>query len=317
MRALFWVDGLMAQATDNLLTARDFIRWGVSCFNQAELYYGHGTDNALDEAISLVLHALHLPMDMPSTYLDSRLTESERQTVTDLLEHRIERRVPAAYLTHEMWFAGLNFYVNEHVLVPRSPIAELIEAGFEPWVSAEGVGRVLDLCTGSGCIAIACASYLPNAVVDAVDISPEALEVAATNIERHHLTERVTAIQSDVFRSLGDKKYDLIVSNPPYVSQQEMDTLPEEYHQEPRLGLEAGSEGLDIVEQILAGALVRLEPGGIIVVEVGNSEEALMRRYPNVPFLWVDFERGGEGVFVLTYEQLQSHQADFEWEAQP
>ncbi len=305
----------MAQTLDNLVTVRDFIRWGVSRFNQAQLYFGHGTDNAFDEAASLVLHALHLPMDFPAEYLDSNLTDAERQVVADLIENRIQRRVPAAYLTHEMWFAGLSFYVNEKVLVPRSPIAELIEAGFEPWMPSEDIDQVLDLCTGSGCIAIACATYLPDATVDAVDISAEALAVAVTNIERHHVAGQVTAIQSDVYRALENKKYNLIVSNPPYVSQLEMAALPEEYHQEPRLGLEAGKDGLDIVEQILAGALDRLEPGGIIVVEVGNSEEALIQRYPNVPFLWVDFERGGQGVFVLTYEQLKAHQADLSLEA--
>jgi len=304
----------MAQATDNLSTIRDFIRWGVSRFNQAELYYGHGTDNALDEAVFIVLHALHLPMDFSTEYFDCCLTSAECSRVAGLIERRIERRVPAAYLTHEMWFAGLSFYVNENVLVPRSPIAELIEEGFEPWIQSDQIGQVLDLCTGSGCIAIACAAHLPEARVDAVDISPEALEVTATNIERHQIAERVEAIESDLFGALGGKKYDLIVSNPPYVSLEEMSTLPEEYHQEPRLGLEAGTEGLDIVERILDCALNFLEPNGILVIEVGNSEDALIQRYPNVPFLWVDFERGGEGIFVLTYEQLEAHQADLKLE---
>lgn len=304
----------MAQAIDNLSTIRDYVRWGVSRFHQAGLYFGHGTDNALDESVSLVFHALHLPLDFPVEYFDSNLTQEECDGIANLFERRIQQRVPAAYLTHEMWFAGLSFYVNEHVLVPRSPIAELIEAGFGPWIESDGIESVLDLCTGSGCIAIACAAYLPSARVDAVDISPEALKVAATNIERHQIASRVEAIQSDLFNALEGKKYNLIVSNPPYVSLEEMATLPDEYHQEPRLGLEAGDDGLHIVERILDCAIDFLEPNGILVIEVGNSEQALILRYPNVPFLWVDFERGGEGIFVLTYEQLEAHQADLRLE---
>jgi ribosomal protein L3 glutamine methyltransferase len=302
----------MNPETDQLQTLRDLIRWGASRFNEAGLHFGHGTDNAFDEAVVLVLHGLHLPAETPPSYLDARVTCSERERVVDLLNQRVERRVPAAYLTHEMIFAGLSFYVNEHVLVPRSPIAELIESGFEPWLQSDSVGRVLDLCTGSGCIAIGCAYSFQDASVDAVDISPQALEVAATNIERHDLEGRVEPIQSDLFAGLRGRRYDLIVSNPPYVSLDEMSGLPDEYHQEPALGLEAGEDGLDIVSRILRQAADFLEPGGILVIEVGSSAEALMERYPEVPFLWLDFERGGDGVFLLTADQLAEYQTDFD-----
>ncbi len=283
---------------------RDFIRWGASRFSEAGLFFGHGTDNALDESLTLVLHALHLGHDLPPAYLDSRLTPAERSEVLQLLRRRIEERLPAAYLTHTAYFAGLSFHVNEQVLVPRSPIAELIEAGFAPWVDPNGVRQVLDLCTGSGCIAVAVACYLPEARVDAVDLSPEALEVARINVKRHELEERITLIQSDLFRAVEKRPYDIIVSNPPYVSVEELAGLPAEYHREPALGLEAGQDGLDIVARILQDASSYLAPDGIIVVEVGSSAEALEARYPQLPFLWLDFKRGGDGVFLLTAEQL-------------
>ncbi|HYE38097.1 50S ribosomal protein L3 N(5)-glutamine methyltransferase [Methylocaldum sp.] len=287
-----------------LTTIRDYIRWAASRFVQAELFFGHGTASALDEAAALVLHALHMPYDLPGGYFASTLTMDERERVLELIERRIVERKPLAYLTHDASFAGLSFYVDERVLVPRSPIAELIENHFNPWIEADRVHDVLDLCTGSACIAIACAYAFPDAQVDAVDISSDALNVARINIEKHHMEDRVSAIRSDVYSELGDRRYDLIVSNPPYVNLDEWRGLAPEYHAEPRLGLEAGEDGLDCVRRILRDAHHHLKPEGILVVEVGSSAEALEAAYPEVPFCWLDFERGGEGVFLLTAEQV-------------
>lgn len=290
---------------DELKTIRDFVRWGGSRFIEAGLTFGHGSDNALDEALVLVLHALHLNHSLPPAYYDCRLTRTERQVVADLFQRRIEQRLPAAYLTGGAWFAGLYFKVDEHVLVPRSPIAELLEQGFEPWIEADRVGRVLDLCTGSGCIAIAAAHYLPEAEVDAVDISAPALAVAQENVERHGQEGQVHLYLSDLYEGLpAGVRYDVIVSNPPYVSHEEHEALPAEYHREPALGLKADDEGLEVAIRILRGAKQRLNSGGILIVEVGNSAEALVDRYPDAPFLWLEFERGGDGVFLLTEQQL-------------
>lgn len=294
------------QALSALHTVRDWVRWGASRFNEAGLHYGHGTDNALDEALALTLAALHLDHSIPEAYLDGRLTERERAAVLALLRRRAEDRIPAAYLTHEAWFAGLPFYVDERVLVPRSPIAELIESQFEPWL-VPPVERVLDLCTGSGCIAIACAYAFAEATVDATDVSPGALAVARENVERHGVADRVELIESDLFSRLGGRRYNLIVSNPPYVGAEELAALPKEYAHEPQLGFAAGDDGLDLVVPMLAAAADHLLPEGVLVVEVGSAQDALTRRFPEVPFLWLEFARGGEGVFLLTADQVREY----------
>ena len=281
------------------------VRWGASEFGRHGLIFGHGTDNALDEALQLVLHACHLDYTLPGEYLDCRVTESEKRAIQSLFEERISSRIPAPYLTGKAWFAGLEFEITRDVLVPRSPIAELIQNHFDPWIEYERVGCILDLCTGSGCIGIASAAQFPDAEVDLVDISREALQVARRNVEKHHLEEQVSIIESDLFDQVPrDRRYDLILSNPPYVSREEYDGLPTEYRHEPRIGLEAGEDGMEIVARILAQAGSYLAPGGIMIVEVGASAEFLLERFPGYPFMWLDFEHGGDGVFLLTREQL-------------
>ncbi len=294
----------LSPESTELTSVRDFIRWGASRMNAAGLHFGHGTDNALDEAASLVLHALHLSPDLPAEYLAAALTSAEKRVVLNLLQRRIEERIPAAYLTGRIWFMGLPFHVDERVLVPRSPIAELIEQRFQPWLD-EPVERILDLCTGSGCIGIACAHAFPEAEVDLADISAGALEVARRNIAEHGLDDRVRAIESDLFAALDEWRYDLIVSNPPYVSEAEYATLPTEYHREPELGLTAGADGLDIVRRILAEAADHLTETGLLVVEVGNSRAAVLETWPEVPFVWPEFERGGEGVLLIGAAELR------------
>lgn len=291
-------------AVAELRTIRDLIRWGASRFNEAGLHFGHGTDNAISEASWLVLHALSLPLELTGDWLDSRLTVREREDAISLLKLRIETRKPAAYLTGEAWFCDLPFTVNESVLIPRSPIAELIQAGFEPWVPIGSVESILDLCTGSGCIGIACAYAFPEAEVLLSDISPAAVMLAEENVARHELGGRVQVLQSDVFEQIPQQTFDLIVSNPPYVDIEDMTALPDEYQHEPRLGLEAGDDGLDIVRRILADAPRFLREKGLLVVEVGNSAPALEAAFPELPFEWIEFESGGHGVFVMTRDAL-------------
>lgn len=287
-----------------LKTIRDFIRYATSLFNEAQLYFGHGTDNAWDEATAIILHTLHLPHHINPTVLEANLTRNEKTAILSIIEKRIKKRIPAPYLTNEAWFSNLSFYVDERVLIPRSPIAELILQQFEPWILSSEVHSILDLCTGCGCIAIACAKAFTEASIDASDISSKALAVAKINLLRHDVENQVELFQSDLFENIPPKKYDIIVSNPPYVSEEEMQLLFDEFKHEPALGLAAGKKGLDIVNRILKEAGNYLQPDGILVVEVGNSEKALIAEYPTTPFIWPQFERGGDGVFILMAKDL-------------
>lgn len=290
--------------SDPLETIQDFIRWGASLFFRAQLTFGHGTDNPFSEAKLLVLHVLGLPWDLAPAYFDCRVTQQEKQQITELFRHRTESRMPAAYLIGEAYFAGLKFTVTPDVLVPRSPIAELIEQRFEPWVEPEAVTNVLDLCTGSGCIGIACLKAFENAQIDLVDVSAPALSVAQANVDRYTLADQVQVIESDLFAGLAGRQYDLIVSNPPYVDAIEMQHLPDEFQKEPALGLAAGQDGLDLVRRILAQAADFLTESGTLIVEVGVSQYYLQKAYPELPFYWFAFEQGGEGVFALQKSEL-------------
>lgn len=299
------------EAMLELSSIRDFLRWAVSLFNEHQVVLGHGYDDPWDEAVALVLHALHLPWDIDVRIQDAKLLTSEKQVVCDLLAKRVVERVPTAYLTGIGWFAGLPFKVDQRVLIPRSPIGELIEKQFAPWIDADQVESILDMCTGSGCIGIACAEYFPDALVDCSDLSEDALDVAEQNVLALGLEQQVNLIYSDLFEALDGRTYDVIVSNPPYVDKQDMDELADEFHHEPRMGLEAGFDGLDIVRRMLPELSRHLNPGGIAVIEVGNSWAALEEAYPDVGFTWLEFERGGLGVCVLTKEQIDHHQGDF------
>ena len=274
--------------------------------SRSGLHYGHGTDNARDDAAALVLHALRWPPQPSAAALARRVPEAARERLAALLQRRIHERVPVVYLTQRCWFAGLPMFVDERVLIPRSPIAELIEQRFAPWVRPAAVRRILDLGTGSGCIAIACARAFPRARVDATDVSTAALAVARINIARHRLQKRVRVRNADLFTGIKTARYDIIVSNPPYVREGELQGLPAEYRHEPRLALAAGRDGLDAVRGILRDAAAHLADAGILIVEVGDSERALRRAFPRVPFLWLDFQRGGGGVFLLSREQLMA-----------
>ncbi len=300
-----------AQIGETLVSLRDFLRWAASEFHVSGLHYGHGTDSAWDEAVALVLGALHLPWDVDPAVLDARLLLMERARIAALVRRRIETREPLPYLLGEAFFAGYPFTVDERVLIPRSPIAELIEHGFTAWFPEEPPARVLDLCCGSGCIGIATALTLPTAEVLLTDLSEEAVAVAKINITRHDLGRRVRALTSDVFDGLDGRRFDLIVSNPPYVDARDLAAMPAEYRHEPAMALGAGKDGLDIVRRILREARRYLNDGGVLIVEVGNSDRQLEAAYPAVPFLWLEFERGGQGVFALTAEELDAHAASF------
>lgn len=293
-------------STADFETINDFLRFGLSEANKAELFYGHGTDNAYDDIRALILGTLSLPWDINKSLLKTRLTPEEKQSLQQQLFQRIKNKIPVPYLTRESFFCGLSFYVDERVLIPRSPIAELIDRQFFPWLEPDAVHHILDLCTGSACIAIACSYAFPDAAVDAADISPHALEVAAINCKRHGLEDSLRLIESDCWEKIPSLRYDLIVSNPPYVGDAEMASLPGEYQHEPVMALRAEKDGLALVEKILAQAHEYLTDQGILVVEVGNSEQALVDAYPELPFTWLEFERGGQGVFLLTCEQLRA-----------
>jgi len=293
-------------------TARALINWGATQFDKAGLVYAHGTDNAVDEAASLVMHTLGIGYQQPDRVLDEIISNTDRQQVLALLEKRISSRKPAAYLLQQAGFAGLTFYVDERVLVPRSPIAELIGAQFTPWIDPHRVSRVLDMCTGSGCIGIACAGAFPEATVDLSDISTDALAVASENIRRHGLETRVRTVASDVFASLAAERYDIIVVNPPYVPDAEQSQLADEFAHEPSVGLFAGHDGLAIVVNILRHAASHLCNDGILIVEVGFTQDRLVQRFPDIPFMWLEFEFGGTGVFVLDSAQLALYQPAFE-----
>jgi ribosomal protein L3 glutamine methyltransferase len=299
------------QAFAKLETIRDVFRFSLSEMNRHKLFYGHGTESAWDDALALIFDLLHLPHSEHAVFMDTKLTDEEKQILSEKLLQRIVDRKPIPYLTHVAWFAELPFYVDENVIIPRSPIAELIKSDFAPWKDIDNVYQILDLCTGSGCIAIACAYYFPEVSVDAVDISPAALSVAQKNVNSYQFNDRVTLIESDLFENVPPTKYDLILSNPPYVDNNDMESLPEEFLHEPKLALAAGHDGLAIVCKILQQAGKYLNDDGILIVEVGNSEEALVAKYPQVPFLWLDLAQGGQGIFLLTKAQLDEHHSDF------
>lgn len=294
-----------AAATKNLLTLRDYLRFAVSRFNQAKLYFGHGSNDAYDEAAYLILHALHLPLDKLEPFLDARLTDIERAAVLSIIQQRVEKRIPAAYLTHQAFLGDFNFYIDERVIVPRSFIAELLINQLSPWVAAPGmIGSVLDLCTGSGCLALLAAHAFPNSNVDAVDLSQDALAVAERNVADYQMQDRVHLIESDLFAKLGNKKYDLIISNPPYVDAGSIATLPQEYRHEPKLALSSGHDGLDATRIILKEAAKHLTDNGVLIVEIGHNRDVLEAAYPDLPFTWLDVSAGDEFVFMLHRNEL-------------
>ncbi len=295
----------MTDIQDKSLTVEALTRRLADRFTEAGLHYGHGTDNPVDEAAWLVFAQLGLEHDASAEAYARSVSAAEQAAIEAVARRRIEERIPMAYLVNQAWFGGLEFFVDNRVLVPRSPIAELIEDRFQPWIRADGIKAVADLGTGCGCIAIALALAYPDATIDAVDISPDALDVARINVRRHGVANRVTLLESDLFAELGGRRYDLIVSNPPYVDAADMAALPTEFRHEPALGLAAGTDGLDAVARILESAPAFLSDGGLLVCEVGNSQAALEKRYPGIAFVWLEFEHGGSGVFVLSRDDLE------------
>ncbi|MGV8991104.1 MAG: 50S ribosomal protein L3 N(5)-glutamine methyltransferase [Thiobacillus sp.] len=291
--------------TESLITVRDWLRFAVSRFSEAKLCFGHGSDNAFDEAAYLILHTLHLPLDRLDPFLDASLTHGESEQVQAVIERRVKERLPAAYLTHEAWLNGNRFYVDERVIVPRSFIAELLHENLAPWIEQpDEVASVLDLCTGSGCLAILAALAFPNAQIDAADLSRDALDVAVRNIEDYSMQDRIECITSDLFGALSGRTYDVIVSNPPYVNADSVASLPPEYQSEPTLALGSGEDGLDATRIILDQAKEHLNPGGVLVVEIGHNRESLEAAYPALPFTWLETASGDQYVFMLRHEDL-------------
>jgi ribosomal protein L3 glutamine methyltransferase len=296
---------MYTEAKSQLSTVRDLLRFAVSRFNEANLFFGHGTLNAYDEAAYLILHSLHLPLDTLEPFLDARLTSQELEAVLHILERRTKERIPSAYLTHEAWLGDFRFYVDERVIVPRSFIAEVLRDQLSPWVEdPETVTSALDLCTGSGCLAILMAHAFPNADIDAADISPDALEVAKRNVNDYGLEQHIRLVQSDLFSNLEGQRYDVIISNPPYVNAPSVESLPPEYRHEPELALGSGEDGLDATRIILREAPKHLNPGGILVVEIGHNRDALEMAFPGLPFSWLETSSGDEFVFLLRREQM-------------
>ncbi|WP_225639565.1 50S ribosomal protein L3 N(5)-glutamine methyltransferase [Candidatus Profftia sp. (ex Adelges kitamiensis)] len=294
---------LSSEEANELYTIQDILRWTVSCFNAANIYYGHGTDNPWDEAILLILPILQLPLDIPKDMYTARLTTRERNYIIKCVNRRVQESIPVSYITNKAWFCGYEFYVDERVIIPRSPIGELIDNRFSGIINYDPK-YILDMCTGSGCIAIACAYEFPNAKIDAVDISDQILCVTKKNIKKHLLEQNITTIKSDLFNELPPFKYDLIITNPPYVNQEDMFNLPKEFQFEPILGLVAGENGLKLIRRILACASDYMSDNGVLICEVGNNMVHLIDQYPNIQFIWLEFRKGGDGVFFLTKKQI-------------
>ena len=300
---------MFIEAKNQLQTIRDILRFAVSRFNDAQLHFGHGSASAYDEAAYLILHALHLPLDQLEPFLDARLLPAELELVLKTIERRATEKIPAAYLTKEAWLGDFRFYVDERVIVPRSFIAELLREQLAPWIEEpEEVYSALDLCTGSGCLAILLAHAFPNAAIDATDISTDALQVAGKNVAQHDLEDRIDLIQSDLFAALADRRYDLIVSNPPYVNAEAMAALPEEYRHEPQNALASGEDGLEATKAILRDAANHLTDDGLLIVEIGHNRETLEQAFPNTPFTWLETSTGNEFVLLLKRDQLPGHQ---------